>query len=112
MGHVRPLRKLHRATGCVHCYPRVSLKGVVSTTARLTQSTARRRLRAGLDHVFGNDFASRGHGLHGFRAGGVVDALLRGVPTAAIKAQGHWSLESSVMERHARLSTEQRMRCF
>lgn len=106
------LRKLHRTTGCVHCYPKVSLAGVVSVKGRLTQTTARKRMRAGLDHVFGNDLASRGYGLHGFRAGGVVEALLRGVPTAAIKAQGHWSLESTVMEKHARLSTAQRMQFF
>jgi hypothetical protein len=106
------LRRLHVKTGCLHCYPRVSLQGVVDVGGRLTQSTALRRVRVGLAHVLGDPAAAAQYGLHGCRAGGVVDALLRGVPPAAIKAQGHWALDSKAMEKHARFSTQQRMRFF
>jgi hypothetical protein len=106
------LRELHVETGCTHCYPRVSLQGVVDASRRLTQTTARKRMRVALAHVLGSTEAAAQHGLHGCRAGGVVDALLRGVPPSAIKAQGHWALDSAVMEKHARFSTQQRMRFF
>lgn len=107
------LRGLHRTTACKHCYPKVSLGGVVDGAARLTYTTALRRFRQGLAHAFGGDKdAASQYGLHGLRAGGVCDALMRGVPTSAIKAQGHWALDSNVMEKHARFSTQQRMRFF
>jgi hypothetical protein len=107
------LREVHRSSGCRHCYPKASLRGAVDPKARLTYTTALRRLRQGLAHAFGGDTAAADrYGLHGLRAGGGCDALMRGVPPSAIKAQGHWSLESNVMEKHARFSTQQRMRFF
>ena len=91
----------------------ISLGGVVDGAARLTYTTALRRFRQGLAHAFGGDKdAASQCGLRGLRAGGVCDALMRGVPASAIKAQGHWALDSNVMEKHARFSTQQRMRFF
>ena len=97
---------------CKYCYPKIDESGQVFPAQRLTYSTALRRVRKGLAHVFGSAAAAAGCAMHGFRAGGVVDALLRGVPTAAIKAQGHWALDSNCMEKHARLSIEDRMMYF